>query len=82
MKFPDGYAASLRQSMNVTTGKLTGLKSNNYHIIMKRLLPVMFRGYLDDVLWIVLVELSYFYKELCAKEIMVEKMEKEISMLL
>jgi hypothetical protein len=85
LKFPDGYAAGLRRSMNMTTGKLNGLKSHNYHIIMKRLLPVMFRGYFDDVMWMVLAELSYFYTQLCAKEIMVEmmqKLKKEIPVLL
>jgi hypothetical protein len=76
LKFPDGYVAGLRQFMNTTIGKLIGLKSHDYHIIMERLLPVMFRGYLDDVVWMVLVELSYFYKYLCAKEIMIETMEK------
>jgi hypothetical protein len=40
--------------MNVTIEKLTGLKSHDYHIIMKRLLSVMFWGYLDDEVWKVL----------------------------
>jgi hypothetical protein len=67
LKFPDGYAVGFRQSVNVTTGKLTGLKSNDCHIIMERLMSVMFCSYLDDVVWMVLVELSYFYRQLCAK---------------
>jgi hypothetical protein len=85
LKFPDGYAASLRRSMNMTTGKLIGLKSHDYHIIMKRLMLVTFWGYFDDVVWMVLAKLSYFYRQLCAKEITVEmmhKLENEISVLL
>jgi hypothetical protein len=46
--------------MNLMTKMLTRLKSQDYHIIMERLLPVMFRGYLDDVVWKVLAKLSYF----------------------
>jgi hypothetical protein len=69
LKFSYGYTAGLRQSMNMTTGKLIGLKSHDYHIIMKRLLHVMFRGYFDDVVWMVLAELSYFYRQLCAKKL-------------
>jgi hypothetical protein len=42
------------------TGKLIGLKSHDYHIIMEILLSLMFRGYFDDAAWMVLVELSYF----------------------
>jgi hypothetical protein len=76
LKFLDGYPASLRRSVNMTIGKLIGLKSHYSPIIMERLLPVMFRGYFDDAVWMVLVELSYFYRQLCAKEIAVEMMQK------
>jgi hypothetical protein len=48
LKFPDGYAVGLRRSVNMTTGKLIGLKSHDYHIIMERLMHVMFWGYFDD----------------------------------
>jgi len=85
LKFPDGYAAGLKRAVNVKTGKLNGLKSHDYHIIMERLLPVMFRGYLNDDVWSTLAELSYFYRQLCAKEIMkgmMEKLEKEVPVLL
>jgi hypothetical protein len=34
---------------------------------MERFLPVMFGGYFDDVVWMMLAELSYFYRQLCAK---------------
>jgi hypothetical protein len=43
---------------------------------MERLLHVMFRGYLDDEVSKVLVELSNFYRQFSAKEITVEMMEK------
>jgi hypothetical protein len=48
-------------------GKIHGLKSHDYHIIMERLLPIMLRGCLDDDIWEALAELSYFYRQLCAK---------------
>jgi hypothetical protein len=57
--------------VNVTTEKLTGLKSHDYHMIMERLLPIMLQGYFDDAVWKVLAKLSYFYRQLCAKEITV-----------
>jgi hypothetical protein len=34
--------------MHVKAGKIHGLKSHDYHIIMERLLPIMLCGYLDD----------------------------------
>jgi hypothetical protein len=54
-------------------------------IMIERLMHVMFWGYLDDAVWKVIAEASYFYRKLYAKEIMVEmmeKLEKEILVLL
>jgi hypothetical protein len=45
LKFPDGYATGFRRFVNLKTSKFSGLKSNDYHIIMERLLPVMFHGF-------------------------------------
>jgi hypothetical protein len=83
--FPDGYAAGLKRAVNLKTGKLTGLKSHDFHILMERIISVMFRGYMRDAMWQAIAELSYFYKQICNKEIsknMMEKLEKEIPMLL
>jgi hypothetical protein len=54
LKFPDGYTASFRRAANLESGKVSAVKSHDYHIFMERLLPVMFRGYLDDDVWTVL----------------------------
>jgi hypothetical protein len=58
LKFPNGYTASLRLSMNMMIRKLIGLKSHDYHIIIERLMSIMFRGYFDDAVWMVLAKLS------------------------
>jgi hypothetical protein len=52
---------------------------------MEWLLPNMSRGYTHQDVWKTLVERSYFYRQLCAKEIkkeMIEELEKEIPVLL
>jgi hypothetical protein len=85
LKFLDGYAVGVKRCVNVKVGKIHGLKSHDYHIIMEGLLPVVLHGYLDDDIWEALAELSYFYRQLCAKEIkkdMMEKLEKEIPVLI
>jgi hypothetical protein len=69
LKFPDGYATRLKQCVNMMAGRIHGLKSHDYHIIMEKLLPVMLHGYLDDEIREALAELSYFYRQLRAKEI-------------
>jgi hypothetical protein len=48
LKFPDGYAVGFRRFMNLKTMKMKGLKSHDFHIILERLVPVMFRGYVSD----------------------------------
>jgi hypothetical protein len=68
LKFLDGYAAGFRRSVNLKMDKFFGLKNHDYHIIMERLLPVMFRGFVKNDMWKALLELSYFCRHLCAKE--------------
>jgi hypothetical protein len=85
LKFPDGYATGFRRAMNLESGKLSRVKSHDYHIFMERLISVIFRGYLNYDVWKALAELSHFYRQLCAKEIkkeMMEKLEKEILVLI
>jgi hypothetical protein len=51
---------------------------------MERLLPIMFHGYFNADLWKLFAELSYFYRQICAKEVsktMMQKFEKEIPVL-
>jgi hypothetical protein len=75
----------LKRAVNLKTGKLTGLKSNDFHILMERIIRVMFRGYMPDAMWQAIVELSYFSRQICVKEIsknMMEKLEKEIPVFL
>jgi hypothetical protein len=84
LKFPDHYVANIKQAVNVGTGKLNGLKSHDYHIFIERLMPVMFCGYFKPDLWKMFAELSYFYRQICAKEVsnaMMQRLEKEIVVL-
>ena len=69
IKFPDGYAANLRRGVSMEQLKIHGMKSHDHHIFMERLLPVMIRGFVNNDVWELLAELSYFYRMLCAKEI-------------
>jgi hypothetical protein len=85
LKFLDGYAAGFKRAVNLESGKLSGVKSHDYHIFIERLLPIMFHRYLDDDVWKAFAKLSHFYTQLCAKEIkkeMMEKLEEEIPVLI
>jgi hypothetical protein len=69
LMFPDGYAANLSRGVNLSTMRVLGMKSHDYHIWIERLLPAMVRGYVPEHVWLVLAELSYFFRQLCAKEL-------------
>jgi hypothetical protein len=69
LRFPDGYAANLSRGVNLLSGKVLGMKSHDFHIWIERLLPAMTRGYLPEPVWRVLAELSFFFRQLCSKEL-------------
>jgi len=61
------------------------MKSHDYHIWIERLLPALTQGYVPKHVWHVLVELSYFFCQLCAKELswdMIDDLEKVAHVLL
>jgi hypothetical protein len=69
IKFSDGYAAGLKRAVNFKTRKLTELKNHDFYILMERIITVMFCGYMPDAMWQAIAELCYFYRQICAKEI-------------
>jgi hypothetical protein len=48
LMFPDGYATNLRRGVNLSTMRVLGMKSHDYHIWIKLLLPAMVRGYVPE----------------------------------
>jgi hypothetical protein len=48
LKFSDSYAAGFRRAVNLESEKLSEVKSHDYHIFMKRLISVIFYGYLNN----------------------------------
>jgi hypothetical protein len=85
LMFPDGHAANLSRGVNLSTMRVLGMKSHDYHIWIERLLPAMTRGYVPEHVWHVLAELSYFFCQLCAKELsrdVIDDLEKVAPVLL
>ena len=83
--FPDGYAANLKRGVNLGTLQINGMKSHDYHIWIEQLLLAMVRGYVPEHVWQVLAELSYLFRQLCAKELsqtVIDDLEKEAPVLL
>jgi hypothetical protein len=85
LKFLYCYASNIKKAVNVSTDKLNRLKSHDYHIIIERLMLVIFCDYFKSDLWKIFAELNCFYKQICAKQVskaMMQKLEKEIPIIL
>ncbi|XP_042950344.1 uncharacterized protein LOC122282460 [Carya illinoinensis] len=67
VKFPDGFASNIARCVNVSEGKIKGMKSHDCHIFMQTLLPVVIGGFLRPNVRQALIELSTFFKELCSR---------------
>ena len=83
--FPDGHAVNLSRGVNLSTIRVLGMKSHDYHIWIERLLLAMTQGYVPEHVWRVLAELSYFFRQLCANELsrdMIDDLEKVAPVLL
>ena len=85
LEFSDAYAANIRRGVNLLQKKIFGPKSHDYHIFIEWLLPVAFHGFLPENIWRCLAELSFFYRQLCAKELskdVVRSLEDNVIVLL
>jgi hypothetical protein len=76
VKFPDGYALNWSRCVNLTTGTIIGVKSHDFHIFMERLLSAAFRDFVPDSMWTALCEVSSFFREVCAKELNLERIKE------
>ena len=52
---------------------------------MERILPAAFRGFIPEHIWMCLAELSFFYRQLCVKELSkntINSLEQQVVVLL
>ncbi|XP_004289417.1 PREDICTED: uncharacterized protein LOC101293531 [Fragaria vesca subsp. vesca] len=75
LKVPDGYCANISHWVNDKRRGLTGMKTHDCHVFLKRLLSLVVRELLAKEPCEALIELSYFFKELCAKNLNVSDLE-------
>ncbi|XP_062076859.1 uncharacterized protein LOC133781794 [Humulus lupulus] len=62
-------------NVNISEGKITGLKSHDCHVLLQRLLPVGLRPYVKKDVLLAISELSLFFRKLCAKTLHVEDLD-------
>ena len=76
IKYSDGNAANLSRCVTLKNGKLSGMKSHDYHVLLQRLFPVGLCGYVDKELSTTLLELGSLFQDLCSKTLKQSDLKK------
>lgn len=76
LKVPDGYSGNISRCVNVSQGKISGLKSHDCHVLIQQLLPLALRYLLPDNVTSVLFDLCAYFREVSAKVLYIEDLEK------
>lgn len=76
VKVPDGFSSNLSRCVQPKERKVIGMKSHDYHVLMKQLVTVAIRGLLPQNLCEALTKLSDFFRELCSKVLSTEDLER------
>lgn len=82
--FPDGFAANISKGIS-KDGKITGLKTHDYHILLQRILLIGMRGFLHKDICDALLQLGSFFRQLCSKTLkldILDKLEQQIVIVL
>ncbi|XP_071694779.1 uncharacterized protein [Rutidosis leptorrhynchoides] len=75
IKLLDGYGSNFRTKVVDDDTKISGLKSHDHHLMMKRLLLIGLRAFLDSFISNPLIELCLFFKQLFAQTMKISDMD-------
>jgi len=67
LKTPSRYVSNIRRRLE--KGKLRGLKSHDYHVIMQQILPLCMRNIKNQELASAIIRLSRIFQRICDKVI-------------
>lgn len=74
LKFPTNYVGPL--SNRITEGKLRGLKTHDFHILMQQILPLCLRNICDANVVGAIVRVSRIFRRICAKVVDADKRQE------
>ena len=71
LKFPSNYVGPLRQ--RIQDGKLRGLKTHDFHVLLQQVIPVCLRNLGDEKVVGAVMRVSRLFRKICAKVVDVDK---------
>jgi len=76
LRFPDGHASNISRLVNMEEYRLYGMKSHDYHVFIRTLIPLAFRDLLPKGIWDALTEISHFFRDICSSKLNVDHIER------
>uniref|UniRef100_A0A803R3S5 Uncharacterized protein n=1 Tax=Cannabis sativa TaxID=3483 RepID=A0A803R3S5_CANSA len=76
LKLYYGYSSNISNCVDVEKQKLTGLKSHDYHVIMRQLLVVAVKGLMEECCRVTILRLFKFFYEFCQRVVDKEEILK------
>ncbi|XP_020271957.1 uncharacterized protein LOC109847122 [Asparagus officinalis] len=77
IKLPEGYSANISNYVQVQEMKILGLKTHDYHVLLRQLLPVALRSTMQNKKIVkVIIDFCGFFRKLCSKVIDARDFEK------
>ncbi|GJX18329.1 hypothetical protein Tco_0219161 [Tanacetum coccineum] len=76
VKLPDGFGSNFKHKVTDNDTNITGLKSQDCHIMMQRLFPYGLQQYLPADIAKPITELCLFFKQICSQTLMEDDMLK------
>ena len=61
VKFLDGYAFDINRCVNTKNGKISGMKTHDYHVLLQRLLPIASQVFFFTQIRTPLIELCFLF---------------------
>nr|GEX15393.1 hypothetical protein [Tanacetum cinerariifolium] len=77
VKLPDGFGSNFKHKVTDNDSNITGMKSHDCHIMMKRLLLHGLQQYLHIIVGKPIIKLCSFFKQICSRTLMEDHMDLE-----
>jgi hypothetical protein len=80
--FSYGHASNISRLVNMEECKLYGMKSHDFHVFMKILIPLAYRDLLSKGIWDALTEINHFFRDICSNKLNVDHIERLVTNIL
>jgi len=75
VKFPDGFASNIGRCVRSDDGNLMGMKTHDCHVLMQRLIPILFIEFLPKPVNEAITEVSHFFRYICSSVVKENEMK-------